>query len=391
MKRITIIFALALSFVNVQSQNLDSIVGAVAGYGNVGERGVDDARLAVLDEDFDKAMYVYGNVIDSQKRKRSQGSRVSPETMAEYAYVLALSGAQEAALINIDLALNLGWPSKTVYWYTGVILDVIGFDVLSEPYLKAGKQPVWLGGRGTELTAKYRSPVLLDINRSEEAVAHIAECLRDTRYIEALCYATCLSRLDPENQAAWLLQSAAFEKLGCYTSALQSYEKGIGLSGGSDMPGVARQRESLQKKSLKKGNSLSHWQSSSMVYGGLTYSNRSIAVNGRYGVCAGPFSMSVNMSLAFPEHGGMSYYAGLFGYYNIGKLFAGTGFGLQTFGSDVVFTFSPTVGLSFINSSRTSSFDISLAWSVPCRSGMKSTLSISFGKTFYFNINGKSK
>lgn len=390
MRRILFLIALLLPLANARPQGYDSLFGIIKKPVNTSDKfDIEEARHAVLSEDFDKALYIYGNIIESQKERRAQGTQVDNGLMAEYAYLLALVGAQEAALVNIDLALNLKWPSPTIYYYVGSVMELVGFGDLSAPFVKIGKQPSWLHGKGPDLNKRYKAPVLLTIERTDYAMRHITQCIRENRYVEGLCYATYLTRLVPDMQGAWLLQSAAFEKLGCYTFALQSYEKGIALSSEENLPGMAAQVAYLKKKSLKTGNVPATWQMTAMAYGGLTYSNHSTSINGRYGVSSGPLSMSVSMSINIPEHGDFSYYAGLSGFYNIGKVFGGLGMGLQTNGSATTFTLSPTLGISFINSRRTSSFDISMAWNIPCRAGMKSALGISIGKTFYFNLNGK--
>lgn len=386
-KLITLITALVIS-TGVNAQTLKSVIGNMVTNESV---TVENARRALISEDFGKALYLYQTIIASQQANRSQGSQVNNEIMAEYAYTLALTGAQQPALINIDLALNLIQPSATVYYYVGCILDVIGFEAIAQPYIKIGKSPKWMLGRDEQLNDKYRSPVLLSIERTDRALEHITTCLTEERNIEAICYATRLTQLDPDSQAAWLLQSAAFEKIGCYTFALDSFKKGMSIGDNTDKPGVESQWEYLTKKSQKKGNSVNVWQPGFMVYGGLSCSNKTTYITGRYGIYSGPLSLSANMSLGIPMHGKCSYYAGVSCFYNIGKLFTGLGFGLDCIGASATCTFSPTVGLSFINAKRTSSFDISVAWSIPCQSGMKSSLDISIGKTFYFNSNGKSK
>lgn len=392
MKRSIIILLLVFVFTGSRAQSLNSIAGKFIGTQNTTEKSdIIQARNAVLNEEFDEALFLYGRIVKNQISNRAQGNQVNNEIMAEYAFVLALTGAQEAALVNIDLTLNLKFPGPSIYFYVCAVLDLTGFSDLSDLYRKVGKEAPWLNGFGSKLIEKYRSPILLDIGRSDVALRHITDCIKDNRYIEALCHATYLTQLDPSLQAAWLLQSAVFEKLGCYKSALSSFEKGMELFGDREMPGMAKQLAYLKRKSASTGNRLSTWQSGSMVYGGLTYNNRTTSINGRYGIYSGPLSISFNLSLGIPNHGDVSYYAGLSGYYNIGKFFTGMGMGLQSVGKSTTFTVSPTVGVSFINKRRTSSFDISVSWYIPCRSGMKSTLGISIGKTFYFNSNGKTK
>jgi len=381
---------LVISFTSSHSQNIVSLLSKNTYTARPEEVTIDDARNAVLSEDFNKAIYIYNILIDSQKEKRTQGSQVSNELVAEYAYALSLAGAQEMSLVNIDIALNLDIPNQSIYYYIGSILEINGFDNISEPYSLVAQQPKWLQGKGNVLNERYKSPILLPLENSSEAINHITECIKESRLIEAICYSTYLTQLMPSLQSGWLLQSAVFEKLGFFNYALASYEKGMALSEKA-LPGMDTQLSHLKKQSGKKGNTIKTWQTQSMIYGGLSYSNENLSINGRYGIYCGKLSYAANVSLGFPSNGDCSFYTGISCYYNIKKFFTGLGVGWQTVGSSSTFSFSPTVGVSFINAKRTSSFDISLGLNVPFSSGMNTSMVITIGKTFYFNSNGKSK
>lgn len=390
MKRLLLFIMLMVSTTIGYSEGLTSFLNKKIPLIQTPNVKIEEARDAVLAEDFNTAIYIYNILIEKQQGKRTQGRQVNNEILGEYAYVLALAGAQELSLINIDLAQNLSTPNQTVYYYISSILEINGFGDLSVPYSHVAKQPSWLKGKGEQFNQKYKSPILLSISNPSQAINHITECIKQSRYIEAMCYSSYLTQLMPSLQSGWLLQSAVFEKLGFYTLALSSYETGMKLSS-SPQPGMATQLSYLQRESTKKGNQIKTWEAQSMVYGGLSYSNSNLSINGRYGIYSGKVSYSANMSIGIPKEGDCSFYTGLSCYYNINKFFAGLGIGYQTVGSSSTFTFSPTLGFSFINAKRTSSFDISLGLSVPCKTGMNPSFVLSIGKTFYFNSKGKSK
>lgn len=393
MKKSLLLLTLVLLLTNVQAQSLSSLIKNVSIPATQApcNETIENARAAVVQEDFDKALYIYNVIIDRQKQERQQGSQVSNEIMAEYAYVLALTGAQEAAIINLDLAINLKWPTKTVYYYIASILDIIGFQNLSQPFERYSRQPTWLNYKGAELNKKYRSPILLSIDRTDTAISHISQCIGDSRLIEALCYSTYLTQLAPDNQSAWLLQSTVYEKMECYTLALESYERGLNLSPeDKDRPEMTKQLSYLQKKSKKKGNFLNLWQGYQMIYCGVSFNDGNTSLNAREGLSSGPFSISFNESFNVSKHGQCSFYAGLSLFHNFHKLFYGLGLGYQIANSST-FSLSPTIGVSFPNAKRTSSIDVSIEYNIPCKSGMSSTFGISIGKTLYFKSKSKGK
>lgn len=390
MKRLLFIIALIPCLVATEAQGKTQLPSGGKSKPKDWKEVRNEARQAVLEEDFNKAISLYSQIIERQKASRQQGTQVDNEIMAEYAYVLALSGAQEAALVNIDLSINLMPPSKEVNFFTGSVLQLIGFEEISQPYFDAGKSPGWLNNKWSELNEKYKLPVLIPIESTATTLQHIKDCIKDTRYIEGLAYSKALTSIDPRSEAAWLLQSAAFEKIGFYNFALQSYSNGLETATDRNLPGMQKQLEYLTKKAEKQGNRISTWQRGQMAYGGLSYLNGNTTITGRYGMYSGPFSYSATINFNISKSGDFSSYYGISGYYNYRKLFVGLDLGFQDYGS-LVFTIAPTFGFSFINKKRTSSFDISFGYSIPCASGMKPSLVYSIGKTFYFTSKGSSK
>lgn len=382
---------------SLQAQTLNSALGKAVVKNEsqlFNELTVENARNAIVNENFDDAIYIYNIIITNQKQQRTLGNRVNPDILAEYAYVLALAGAQQSAWINADLSQNLQSPSGYTLYLIGSILKLTGLEYFAYPYMEHTKQPNWLNGKGQYFLEKYNCRNLLSVPKYQDAVTQITKFLSDSRFIEALAYSSRLTELYPNLPSSWLLQSSVLQKMGFYTYALQSYQKGISLNGNGSMSGMTEQLASLQKKSDKSGNEISVYQIRNMIYGGLSYVNKTTSITGRWGVYSGPISCSATFSVGIPDGGDVgdvSINCGMSCYYNYGCIFMGLGVSDNFVGSTDTITISPTIGLSFINSSRSSSIDVSLSWNIPCRKGMSSSLGISIGKTFYFNFNGKGK
>lgn len=339
-----------------------------------------EARAAVIAGEFDEAIYAYSNIIAKQSAKRAQGKQVDPELVSEYAFVLALTGAQEAAIVNIDIALNLSEPSPVMCFYLASIFKLTGFPEFSSPYESHAKVPDWLKNHSEQLIATNLAPTLIFVGNESEAAANITKCLTEQRLVQALCYSTVLTRQNPDMQIGWLLQSTVLEKMRLYEMALNSFRKGIEHSE-LPIPGMDEQMKYLTEKAEKNGNRGIAWKTmSTMFSAGISCSNGNFMINGRYGVYNGPLSFTANVSFSIPKHGKFTSYYGASMYYNIGKFFCGLGVGLQ--GS--TFNLNPTIGLSFANKKRTSSFDISLSYYIPFSKDSNLTMAFSIAKTFYF-------
>ena len=79
---------------------------------------------------------------------------------------------------------------------------------------------------------------------------------------------------------------------------------------------------------------------------------------------------------------------GLSAYKAFGVFVVGLGVNQQFAKEANVFSLAPSVGLSFLNKSQTSSFDVTLNGYVPFSSDQEFSYSISVGKTIYFDLNG---
>ena len=128
-----------------------------------------------------------------------------------------------------------------------------------------------------------------------------------------------------------------------------------------------------------------------MTYVGASAAKDFYSLNGRMGLyTSNKFSASVNVGLNYASEE-LSGSIGVSAYKAWGIFVGGLGI-TDMFGKETnTFSLTPSVGLSFLNKSQTSSFDIMVNGYVPFSSEQKFTYSISIGKTIYFDLNGLLK
>ena len=128
-----------------------------------------------------------------------------------------------------------------------------------------------------------------------------------------------------------------------------------------------------------------------MTYVGASAAKDMYSLNGRVGLyTSNKFSASLNVGVnyASEEFSGSIGVSG----YKVWGIFVG-GLGItDMFGKDTnTFSLTPSIGLSFLDKSQTSSFDIMVNGYIPFSSEQKFSYSISIGKTIYFDLNGLLK
>lgn len=353
----------------------------------------EQARRSLLAENLDESIRFYAAAVARQQEVRSQGRQVSPELLGEYAYALALAQAQSQALKTIDIALSLSSLRDVPQFYIFAVLFVTGFpdeaDILAgcnaEVWCK--KAPKWLNGQGFRINARYAAPSAIQIGSISSGVKDLRSLVSNKRKIEAVAYSSAFMTQFPESQLAYLLASSAWENLKCYKQAFQTFEKGFILA---DKEGASLTRQAmlaqydyLQKQSRKKGDRMAFSPPvMTYIYGGVGYGNQNFTLQARYGMTQGPLSVSFDASISIPDGGKVYQSYGVTGYYRWKKLVAGLGMAYY----DKSFAFTPTIGLSFFNSSRTSSLDLMLTSYLPIGGNASCGFTLSIGKTFYFKL-----
>lgn len=341
------------------------------------------------------ALVQYAHLVKQAQEKRNGGRGVDAELLAEYAYTLALNHDFEAALINIDRARTLG--TKYGDFYSAQILLLMGHDHAAEQLMKHAKTPIWMNGVYQSLNQKYATTISINQDTPEKALVRANKLAAQRQFTQAIAIFEELKTLYPDFAIIYIDYSAMWESLGYYGYAEKLLQTGI-----EKIPqSVDAQNKQVFIDHLTEVNTLKNkyedatWVKKILGIGPpklMTYFGTSIAedmfsLNQRMGMySSNQFSASLNI--------GMNY---------VGKIFSGSigvsvnkawgiwvvGLGLSDqFSEDSnIFSFSPSIGLSFLNKAQTSSFDITLNGYIPFSSKQKFNYSFSIGKTIYFDFN----
>ena len=397
MKRVLLILTLgviALNSMAITPNQSHNTYMAARSFKNLDDNQLrNHARGTLMAGDLNQSVELYCEAVNRQQQKRLQGRQVSEELLGEYAYALALAQIQEEALKTIDLAINISSLKPVPEFYIYSVLYLTGYkeiaDVLADADIDrwCKKAPKWLNGKGCEINEKYAAQSAISINDKTNGIKTIRNLISNNRKIEALAYSTSFMEQYPEDQLGYLLASSAWENVKCYTQAYATFEKGYALSEKEykslTKEAMTSQYEYLQKQSRKYGNKKSFSiPILTYIYGGIGYGNKSFTVQARYGVSQGPFSASFDASYSIPNKGKSSYSVGVTGYYRWWKMMTGLGLALY----DKSFAITPSIGMSFLNSSGTSSLDLMLTSYFPIGGSASCGLTFTIGKTFYFKL-----
>lgn len=128
-----------------------------------------------------------------------------------------------------------------------------------------------------------------------------------------------------------------------------------------------------------------------MTYVGAGIAKDMYSLNGRMGVyTSNKFSASLNIGLNYASEQ-FSGSIGVSAYKAWGVFVGGLGVTEMFSKEQNTFSLTPSIGLSFLNKSQTSSFDVMVNGYIPFSSDQKFSYSISVGKTIYFDLNGLLK
>lgn len=342
----------------------------------------------------DDALPLYSQAVEQAKNNRNAGNAVNGELMAEYAYVLALNHDFEAALINIDRARMLS--SKHGNFYSAQILVLMGYNDAAQQLMKQAKIPEWISNIYQSLNEKYKTTVFINHDEPDVALKRANKLAANRQSIQSIALFEELAAIYSNTYIIYVDYSTVWESLGYYSHAAQLLQKGIDL-----MPQEQNDNKQLFMNHLTKVNEKKNsFENASwikrllgmnppkmMTYVGASVAKDLYSLNGRLGIyTSNRFSASLNVGLNYAS----KQFSGSIGVsaYKAWSIFV-VGLGVtDTFGKDSnVFSLTPSVGLSFLNKSQTSSFDITVSGYVPFSSEQKFNYSISIGKTIYFDFN----
>lgn len=372
----------------------DSIIKKKESENKTLERG----ELCLSNGEIEQALQLYNATIESEKEKRQTGKGVSGDLLAEFSYALALHHDFEAALINIDRARMVG--TKYGDFYAAQVLTLMGYSEVSQQLMKQAKVPEWINDTYQGLNEKYKATVSINRDAPEVALKRANKLAANRQTIQAMALFEELAMLYPDTYIIYVDYSTVWENLGYYAYAAQLLQKGIDL-----MPQEQSRNKQIFQNHLAKVNQMKATSENAswmkrilgmnppklMTYVGASAAKDMYSLNGRMGLyTSNKFSASVNVGLNYASEQ-FSGSIGVSGYKAWGIFVGGLGI-TDMFGKDTnTFSLTPSIGLSFLNKSQTSSFDIMVNGYIPFSSEQKFSYSISVGKTIYFDLNGLLK
>ena len=359
---------------------------------------VRNTRTILKQGDIEKAIVSFTNAIKQEQSIRNAGKGVEGDLLAEYAYALALHHDFEAALMNIDRARMVG--TKYGDFYAAQVLAVMGYKDAAQQLMRQAKVPEWTNGSYQELTEKYKTTASINREAPETALKRANKLAANRQTIQAMALFEELAAIYPDTHIIYVDYSTVWESLGYYAYAAQLLQKGIDL-----MPQEQSENKQIFANHLTKVNDMkARFENASwmkrllgmnppklMTYVGASAAKDMYSLNGRMGLyTSNKFSASVNVGLNYASEE-FSGSIGVSGYKAWGILVGGIGI-TDMFGKDSnTLSLTPSVGLSFLNKSQTSSFDIMVNGYIPFSKEQKFSYSISIGKTIYFDLNGLLK
>lgn len=355
----------------------------------------------VKDGNIGEALVYYASISCQMQNNRNAGSGVDGNLLSEYAYALALHHDFEAALMNIDRARTVG--AKYGDFYAAQVLAVMGNKDAAQQLMRRAKVPVWINGIYQGLNEKYKTTASINHGTPETALKRANKLAANGQTIQAIALFEELIKLYEGGKVPFIIYvdySTVWESIGNYAYAAQLLQKGLDL-----MPQEESESKQIFTNHLTKVNAQKKlfendsWAKKllgvappkMMTYVGASAAKDMYSLNGRMGLyTSNKFSAALNLGL---NYGGEQFSGsiGISAYKAWGVFVGGLGV-TDTFGKDQnVFSLTPSVGLSFLNKSQTSSFDIMLNGHIPFSKGQNFTYSISIGKTIYFDLNGLRK
>lgn len=393
MKRCLLFVALIYA-IDMYSQTLVELFnGVIPQKADIGK-----ARESVLKYQIDYAVFLFADAIKYENTNRSSGNGISGDLIAEYAYALALHHDFEAALMNIDRARMVG--TKYGDFYAAQVLTLMGYKGAAQQLMKQAKVPEWIDAFFQGLNEKYKTTANINRDAPETALKRANKLAANRQTIQAMVLFEELAAIYPDTYIIYVDYSTVWESLGYYAYAAHLLQKGIDM-----MPQEQNEHKQIFQNHLTKVNQMkasfenASWMKrllgmnppKMITYVGASAAKDMYSLNGRIGLyTSNRFSASVNVGLNYASEQ-FSGSIGVSGYKAWGIFVGGLGI-TDMFGKDTnTFSLTPSIGLSFLNKSQTSSFDIMVNGYIPFSSEQKFSYSISVGKTIYFDLNGLLK
>jgi tetratricopeptide (TPR) repeat protein len=351
---------------------------------------LNETRQLVLNNRIGDALLGYSQLVAKDS--------TNTNLWTEYSYTLALEGAFDCALMNLDRVRLTSPNSSDGLFYTSLVFSLMGYDQLSNEFLKnvsSSKIPHWIPtntylellkqhGQAPHLnkddytTALKRANFLAASALYLQSIALYEEIIRDypSEYLPHVGYSIVLEKLNFYQQAADEM-TIAVKMMTDNPKLLEAktvFEKRV-----VDLNAKINSPQNFKNKLVKLKN---EFNPQTMLYAGGMISSDYVSVNSRFGLYLNnSFNGAIDLSVG-GNSDNISTNLGLSAYKRFGIWVWGEGLNLQM-ADHSVFSLKTSAGLSFINRNRNSSFDIFLDVYLPL-SGGKTSYGISVGKSIYF-------
>lgn len=356
------------------------------------------AQLYLKEGKIDYAIASYVLAINQLQEQRNSSKGVDGDLLAESSYAFALHHDFEAALMNIDRARMLG--TRYGDFYAAQVLTLMGYTDAAQQLMKQAKVPGLFNGVYQGLNEKYKTTVSINRDVPELALKRANKLAANRQTIQAMALFEELAAIYPNTYIIYVDYSTVWESLGYYSYAAHLLQKGIEM-----MPQEQIENKQIFQNHLAKIYKMkAHFGNASSIkrplgrnslkfitYIGASAAKDMYSLNGRMGFyTSNKFSASLNLGLNYASEE-LCGSIGVSGYKTWGIFVGGLGI-TDMFGKESnTLSLTPCVGLSFLNKSQTSSFDIMVNGYIPFSSEQKFSYSISVGKTIYFDLKGLLK
>lgn len=360
------------------------------------------ARNFILNENFNDAILLYSKLLEKDT--------LNPELLAEDAYLLALAGIYDAALMRIDRYWSMGSNTADANYFAAQTFALMGFDDLAAEFWKPSdkiRTPTWIETKSLLFLQKYkrniqnkpplkRTELIADFKRANELAAK-------NSYFRSIALFREISMYYPNEYLPYVGYSISLEKTGAYKKSAESVEKALSLIGNKTdditKKQFLEQRLTTVKKKMPTGSDyplpgmvqssmLEEYQPQMMAYAGGMIGKSLTSINCRVGYFV---SGSGNASLDFGVTSNSKNVNSILGisFYEHQKIFV-SGAGLQMYSGQGKSSFvgKISIGISLMNKKKSSSFDVFLDANKGFEKDAVTVFNLSIGTSFYF---GKRK
>jgi len=365
----------------------------------VGTPSFEVPRALVLTESFSKAVSAYARIL--------QQDSLNFPLQAEYAYALALDGIYDAALVRLDRVWSLRTIIPDINYYASQVFALMGYDRLAADFAVATAgvpAPEWIASKAPDLLLKYRGQPSEDVTAiNGEAVNSFRKANRMTvqgYYLKSIALFEEITTQYPDEFLPYVGYSIALERAGMFNKSAQTIEKALTVVG--DNPEQQETKQMLNTRlTMVRGRigtddnlanpvatimSMTGNDSKRLIaYAGGMVAKSFISINGRFGIVKkGAGNTSFDLGLT-RSGGATGITVGLTNYSRSKAFVAGYGLQGSFAGGGIGLNLKISVGLSFLNSDQTGSWDIFLDGYQPLlpKDGVTS-VGMSIGRSVYF-------